>query len=248
MNEPTSPTAFELSVVIPAYNEAARLPAFLDAVLQWANEKNGRSTEVIVVDDGSADETARVVAQRMPQHPNLTLLKHDKNSGKGAAVRTGMRAARGRWRLFADADGATRMDQFKRLEEAIAGGAAIAIASREGKGTKVEASALRRFLGRWFNRAVRAGAVHGIRDTQCGFKLFATPEAQALFVLQQENGFAFDVELLFLAQKHGIKVAEVPVDWTEIAGSKVSLLKDGLKMLKAVRRIKQRWKHGDYGD
>jgi dolichyl-phosphate beta-glucosyltransferase len=236
----TPPGSVELSVVIPAYNEAARLPAFLDSVLAYCREQCP-GAEIIVVDDGSGDDTAKLASR-----PGVRVLSHLRNAGKGAAVRTGMLAARGRLRLFADADGATSMDELAGLREAVERGADIAIASREGAGKRVEASALRRFLGRWFNRAVRMGSVKGIRDTQCGFKLFATPAAHALFSIAQEDGFAFDVELLLIAQRRGLKIAEVPVNWTEMPGSKVSLLRDGMRMLKAVRRIKKRWKRGEY--
>lgn len=230
----------DLSIVIPAYNEAARLPAFLAHVQAWA-QADGRDIEIIAVDDGSSDDTAQLASQA-----GVRVIRLEQNSGKGAAVRKGMLEATGGLRLFADADGATQMTELAALERAVAGGAEIAIASREGKGTVVQASALRRFLGRWFNRAVRMGAVKGIRDTQCGFKLFATERAIGLFKAAQENGFAFDVELLYLAQRQGIKITEVPVNWTEIPGSKVRLARDGWRMLKAVRRIRKRWRAGGY--
>lgn len=231
----------DLSIIIPAYNEAARLPAFLAHVQAWA-KNDGRDIEIVVVDDGSSDDTASLAAQA-----GARVISLERNSGKGAAVRRGMLEATGRWRLFADADGATQMTELAALEQAVAKGAEIAIASREGKGTVVQASALRRFLGRWFNRAVRMGAVKGIRDTQCGFKLFATERSVGLFRAAKEDGFAFDVEVLYLAQKQGIPIAEVPVNWTEIPGSKVRLARDGWRMLKAVRRIRKRWKAGHYG-
>lgn len=119
------------------------------------------------------------------------------------------------------------MEELTRLEEALANGAQVAIGSREGD-TLVECGPIRRFLGRWFNRAVRFGAVGGIRDTQCGFKLFDRPSALRLFGATQEDGYAFDVELLFLAQRWDIDVREIGVNWTEQAGSKVSLLPDGV--------------------
>lgn len=223
-------------MIIPAYNEAERLPVFLDSVLAWCREHEP-SFEVIVVDDGSSDDTVKLAMQR-----DVRVISHKQNAGKGAAVRTGMQAARGELRLFADADGATSMDELPTLLEADAD---VAIGSREGRDKRVDASALRRFLGRWFNRAVRMGAIKGIRDTQCGFKLFR-PAAHGLFEVAQEDGFAFDVELLLLAQNMDLSVKEVFVNWTEMPGSKVSLLRDGMKMLKAVRRIKKRWKHGEY--
>ena len=233
---PQTGAGVQLSVVIPAYNEAARLPVFLDSVLEWCGEHEP-SFEVIVVDDGSSDDTVKLAMQR-----DVRVISHERNAGKGAAVRTGMLAARGELRLFADADGATGMVELPALLHADAD---IAIGSREGRDKDVQASATRRFLGRWFNRAVRMGAVKGIRDTQCGFKLFRAP-AHGLFEIAQENGFAFDVELLLLAQRKGLSVAEVFVNWTEMPGSKVSLLRDGIRMLKAVRRIKKRWKTGEY--
>ena len=137
------------------------------------------------------------------------------------------------------------MEELTRLEEALANGAQVAIGSREGD-TLVECGPIRRFLGRWFNRAVRFGAVGGIRDTQCGFKLFDRPSALRLFGATQEDGYAFDVELLFLAQRWDIDVREIGVNWTEQAGSKVSLLPDGVRMLKAVQRIRSRWRAGEY--
>jgi dolichyl-phosphate beta-glucosyltransferase len=233
----TTGSGVTLSVIIPAYNEAARLPAFLDSLIAWCREHQP-SFEVIVVDDGSSDATAQLAAQR-----DVRVISHLKNAGKGAAVRTGMLAAKGRLRLFADADGATAMDELPALMKA---GGDIAIASREGADKLVQCSPLRRFLGRWFNRMVRMGSVKGIRDTQCGFKLFATAQAQALFEIAQEDGFAFDVELLLVAQRRGLSIAEVFVNWTEIPGSKVRLFRDGWRMLQAVRRIKKRWRRGEY--
>ncbi|MCC6574450.1 MAG: glycosyltransferase family 2 protein [Planctomycetes bacterium] len=235
----------DLSLVIPAFNEEMRLPAFLDASIAYLT-KSGRSFEIIVVDDGSRDGTQAVVQQRASLVKEVRLLALDRNSGKGAAVRAGMLAATGDLRLFADADGATTMDELARLEAALAAGADVAIGSREGKGTIVRASAIRRFLGRWFNRAVRLGALRGIRDTQCGFKLFKGGVAAKLFGMARESGFAFDVEILYLARKLGHKVAEVPVNWTEIPGSKVRLLRDGFRMLVQVQRIRRRWRSGEY--
>ncbi|MCF6227432.1 MAG: glycosyltransferase family 2 protein [Planctomycetes bacterium] len=235
----------KITVIIPSYNEEERLPVFLDHVLEFCKSFDG-GTEVLVVNDGSTDGTSKVVTDRCPEHPNLRLVEQPKNMGKGAAVRRGMLEGNGQWRLFADADGATQMDELASLIEAVENGAEIAIASREGGEKQVECSPLRRFLGRWFNRAVRMGSVKGIRDTQCGFKLFASEPALKLFEIAREDGFAFDVELLYLAQKRGIKVFEVPVNWTEIPGSKVSLVKDGWRMLKAVKRIKRAFRQGDY--
>jgi dolichyl-phosphate beta-glucosyltransferase len=227
----------ELSIIIPAYNEALRLPTFLDSVVNWCKAYQP-SSEIIVVDDGSGDDTAKLAVAR-----GVRVISHERNSGKGAAVRTGMLAAHGRLRLFADADGATGMAELPSLIQA---GGDIAVASREGADKLVECSPTRRFLGRWFNRLVRMGSVKNIRDTQCGFKLFATPRAHALFEIAQEDGFAFDVEVLLIAQRKQFEIHEVFVNWTEIPGTKVRLFRDGWRMLKAVRRIKKRWRSGDY--
>lgn len=233
----------ELSLIIPAYNEAVRLPPFLDSALAWLAASK-MSHEVIVVDDGSTDGMAALLEMR--SDPRFVLIRQPANRGKGAAVRTGMQAARGRVRMFADADGATTMEELPALLGAVNAGADIAIASREGGNKVVKVSAVRKFLGRWFNRVVRMGAVRGLRDTQCGFKLYANARAWGLFELAREDGYAFDVEVLFLAQKHGLKIAEVPVNWTEIPGSKVSVWRDGMRMLRAVRRVKRRWRNGGY--
>lgn len=232
-----------LSIIIPAFNEAARLPRFLATALPWL-DAHEPSFEVIVLDDGSHDDTSG--AARATGHPALRVIRHRRNAGKGAAVRTGMLAARGELRLFADADGATELAELPALRAAIAGGAQIAIASREGGGKRVEVSLFRRTLGRTFNRVVRMGMLPGIRDTQCGFKLFAGPAAWGLFEKLHEPGYAFDVELLFLASQLGLSVAEVPVNWTAIPGSKVNVWADGLRMLRAVRRVKRRWREGGY--
>lgn len=242
--ESQSPPVPDLSVVIPAFNEEDRLPVYLDAVHEYLR-RDGRSFEVIVVDDGSSDETARRVRDRAAELTGLRLIRHAANAGKGAAVRTGMRHGRGRMRLFTDADGATPISELADLERAIESGHDVAVGSREVRGKRVRSSPLRRFMGRWFNRVVRAGAVKGVRDTQCGFKLFA-PAALELFELQREDGFVFDVELLYLAQRKGLKVAEVPVNWNDQPGSKVRLLRDGYRMIRGVARIRRRWRNGDY--
>lgn len=237
--------AVELSLVIPAFNEERRLPSFLDAAICHL-AASGRAFEIIVVDDGSSDGTRSVVQERAVRHAQVRLLALPRNRGKGAAVRAGMLAACGRLRLFADADGATAITELARLETALASGHDIAIGSREGTGTVVTARPIRRFLGRWFNRAVRLGAVDGIRDTQCGFKLFRDQAAVRVFSLCREEGYAFDVEALYLARKFGLAIVEVPVNWTEIAGSKVRLLRDGLRMLWQVLRVRLRRLTGGY--
>ncbi len=231
----------DLSIVIPAFNEERRLPAFLDDCLAWCR-RSSRNVEILVVNDGSSDRTADVALGRS----TVRVINLERNSGKGAAVRTGMLNARGRLRLFADADGATPIAEISRLEEAVAAGADVAIGSRIGTGITVRTSKVRRLVGRGFNTAVRLGGVRGIKDTQCGFKLFTTAAAQRLFGASRENGYAFDVELLFLARKLGLGVAEVPVNWAEMPGSKVRVARDGLSMVGQIMRMRWRWWVGGY--
>lgn len=230
-----------LSVVIPAYNEAERLPAFLDSSIAWLRDHLPRY-EIIVVDDGSDDGTSELALG----FDGVRVLQHIQNSGKGAAVRTGMREARGDFHLFADADGATQMREVTKLTRGVERGAEIAIGSREGEGVKVEVSPFRKISGRWFNRVLRMGTLDGIRDTQCGFKLFTKDASQRLFASAVEDGFAFDVEVLLLARAWGMEIDEIPVNWAEQEGSKVRVVRDGWRMLKAVERIRLRLSSGVY--
>ena len=229
----------DLSIVIPAYNEELRLPRYLEVVTNYLQER-GNDYELIVVDDGSSDGTANMVEESRKANPRLQLVRLPENCGKGAAVRAGMCAARGRLRLFADADGATPIRELERLEREIAGGADIAIGSRalQDETTKVVGKVHRKVMGTIFNLMVQTMAVPGIHDTQCGFKLFTSQAAAALFSLQRIDDFGFDVELLYLARKNGLRVIEVPVNWTDVSGTKVKVGRDSLKMFVDVVTIR----------
>ena len=220
------------SVVIPAYNEALRLPAYLADVVAYFDGRD-EPYEVLVVDDGSADETAARVREAQAVHPSVTLHRLAVNRGKGFAVRAGMRAARGALRLMADADGATPIGEVKRLEAAIQSGADVAVGSRALPDPSVSRQVRlhRKVSGEIFNALVRLLSVGGISDTQCGFKLFRGPAAEALFGELQTAGFGFDVELLLLARRRGYRVVEVAINWADQPGSKVGVLKDGPRML-----------------
>ena len=235
------------SVVIPAYNEEKRLPTYLHEILPYFDGR-GETYEVIVVDDGSQDRTASVVERFQTDAPSVRLIKLAENRGKGCAVRTGMLEARGRLRLFTDADGATPIRELEKLERAIAAGADIAVGSRTRRDPTrtVETRAFRKLGGALFNIAVRSLGVTGITDTQCGFKLFRTPVAQALFSVLQCNGFSFDVEMLFLGQQWKYRIAEIPVQWTEQAGSKVHVVRDGLRMLYDTWTVRRKYYRGFY--
>ena len=237
----------DLSIVIPAYNEEGRLEPTLRAYFDYCR-RTRRSVEMLVVDDGSRDGTSAVVEELSHEFPELRLIRLAENRGKGHAVRSGVVNARGRLILFADADGATPLAEVERLEEAIAGGADVAIGSRamSGDGVLVTARPLRRIMGRAFHRLVEALTVRNIHDTQCGFKLFRGQVAQQLFARMRMNGFSFDVEVLMMAQRQGHRIAEVPVNWTHQPGSKVNLVLDSARMARDLFVIRGRYVRGEY--
>jgi dolichyl-phosphate beta-glucosyltransferase len=228
-------------VVIPAYNEAQRLPAYLSEVVAYFDGR-GEPYEVIVVDDGSADETAARVLEAQAIHQAVTLHRLAENRGKGFAVRAGMRAARGGLRLMADADGATPIAEIKRLETVIQAGADLAVGSRALPDPSVrrEVQIHRKLSGEIFNFFARRMGVGDVTDTQCGFKLFRGAVAEALFGELETTGFGFDVELLMLARRRGYRVVEVAINWADQPGSKVDVLRDGPRMLAQIVRARVR--------
>ncbi|HEY0481503.1 MAG TPA: dolichyl-phosphate beta-glucosyltransferase [Kofleriaceae bacterium] len=232
-----------LSIIIPAYNEERRIGATLERVTRYLDAR-GSGYELIVVDDGSRDATRDTVAQVAGDHPRVRLLALPHNAGKGAAVRAGVLASRGRAVLFSDADLSTPIEELERLEAALGAGADIAIGSRSAPGeVERRQPLLRRLQGRGFHLVVRAlgfGVVTAIRDTQCGFKLFRGPVARVLFRELTLTGFAFDVELLELAHKR-FALCEVPVAWTHADGSKVRPGIDAARMLRDLVRIRWGW-------
>ena len=221
-------TAPRWSVVIPAFNEARRLPSYLDDVVSFF-EGRGEPYEVIVVDDGSTDDTPALVEARVRELASVRLLRLPVNAGKGAAVRAGMLAARGVYRLFTDADGATPIAEVKRLEPALLAGADVVIGSRVLVDPSVSVAALphRVAAGRVFNWLVARLGLRSVADSQCGFKVFSAAAAERLFVGLRTRGFGFDVELLLSAQAAGYRVVEVPVNWADQPGSKVGVLRHG---------------------
>jgi dolichyl-phosphate beta-glucosyltransferase len=227
--------------VIPAFNEAGRLPPYLAEVVAYFDGR-GEPYEVLVVDDGSADGTAEAVTAVARAHPSVRLLRQERNQGKGAAVRRGMLAARGERRLFSDADGATPIVELKRLEAALAAGADIAIGSRARLDPAVSVVARwhRVLAGRIFSWLMGRVALRDVIDSQCGFKAFTAAAATELFGRLHTRGFGFDVELLLLAQAAGYRIAEVAVNWTDQPGSKVGLATDGPRMLWDVARARLR--------
>lgn len=228
-----------LSIIIPAYNEESRLPSYLASILEYLEQKE-ISYEIIVVDDGSQDSTAEVIARFTLENSRVQLIRLPHNRGKGYAVKAGMLKASGRLRLFADADGATPISEFERLLKVVNSGADVAIASRALRDATctVNAHLHRKVIGAVFNFIVTALTVKGIHDTQCGFKLFTAEAANMVFPFQRIDDFGFDVEILFLCQQNGYRIAEVAVNWTDIAVSKVRLVRDSFHMFTDIFRIR----------
>lgn len=227
-----------LSVIIPAYNEERRLPATLESVHAFLSSW-GKSFETVVVDDGSTDGTTEVVQEFAKHHDGIRLLSYSPNQGKGHAVRTGMLAAAGELLLLNDADGSSPIEELVRLEAAISAGSDVAIGSRAKPDPERQVKALlhRKYIGNTFNLIVQSLLLPGIYDTQCGFKMFRTEVAQDLFSVSRLNGYAFDVELLYIAKRRGYKVSEIAIDWANVEGSKVNVLTDSPRMLIDVMRI-----------
>ena len=237
-----------LSVIVPAYNEETRLRDTIGQVVTEL-ESMGLTWEVLVVNDGSLDATSRVAADWCQRDSRVRLLDRE-HAGKGAAVRAGMLAAQGEWRFLADADLSMPIAQLRRFVTApVASPAApIAVGSREATGARrINEPFSRHAIGRLFNALAQALLVDGIRDTQCGFKLFSRQAAETLFPLQRLDGFGFDVEILALAQRAGFAIREVPIDWHWVPASKVTLRSGGTAFADLVR-IKWNLVRGVYGD
>ncbi len=238
-----------VSIVVPAYNEAAHIGRCLESIGAFAAAWD-RPVEIIVVDDGSADATAAIVESFPAQGPAVRLLRHERNLGKGAAVRTGFRAAGGEIVLFTDVDLSAPITEAPRLVDPIAAGRYdIVIGSRaiDPSHVKLHQSLFRRAAGRVFNRLVRLTAGLDFHDTQCGFKAFRRTAAAGLFERQRVGGFAFDVELLFLASRSGLRILEVPVEWSHHQDSRVSLVHHTPGMLADLCRIRWHYWRGTYG-
>ncbi len=228
-----------LSVVVPAYNESHRLGASLRRMVEYLDGR-GEPWEILVVDDGSTDDTPDQVRRVTADEPRCRLLQYDCNHGKGYAVRYGMVRAAGDFVLFSDADLATPIEELEQLLSAVRAGSPVAIGSRDIPGAKLERrqSAVRELGGKLFNRCVRLVAVPGIHDTQCGFKMFTRDACRQVFGMCRIDNFSFDVEALYLARRLGLSIAEVPVRWSHQEGSKVRFVRDAWRMLLTLVRIR----------
>ncbi len=236
----------DLSVVIPTYNEEWRLLPTIGAIATHVSSM-GLTWELIIADDGSTDATVELV--RALDLVNLRLLVAERNGGKGSAVRRGVRAARGRLVLFADADQSTPIEQLDRLIDPIASGRAdVAVGSRAAGASEVRSKRLlRRVLSRGLQLAVRAAFPLDIEDTQCGFKLFSADAAAELFGRQLIDGFSFDLEVLYLAHRRGFDVAEVAVEWIDAPGSTVDPGRVAIGFLRDLALIRWNDVRGRYG-
>jgi dolichyl-phosphate beta-glucosyltransferase len=228
----------ELSVVIPAFNEAERLGPSLDRALAYL-ERRGASFELLVVDDGSGDATGEVAAAYAGR--GVRLLTLPANRGKGAALRTGVLATSGEEVLLSDADFSTPIDELAKLERRLAE-AELVLGSRAVPGAELRERQpfYREVMGKTFNRLIRLLGVRGIHDTQCGFKLLRGGIARELFAAMEIDGFAYDVELVWLAQRRGYRVVEVGVVWAHSDGSKVDPLRSSLAMFRDVLSLRRR--------
>ncbi len=228
------------SIVIPAYNESARLGATLEKVLAYVHAQ-GCDAEIIVVNDGSRDNTADIVRTFSAKDPALRLVENPGNRGKGYSVRNGMLHARGGIVLFSDADLSSPIEEAPKLLEALDAGADIAIGSRWLRAeTQTQRQPLhRQIFGRIFNLMLRVTLGLQFKDTQCGFKAFRQAAVQAIFPLQKIERWGFDPEVLFLARKFKFKVQEIPVVWGHSGGTRINPLVDGSRMFLEMLRI--RW-------
>ncbi len=235
------------SIVIPAYNESTRIPATLESVVGCIRAR-GWNAEVLVVNDGSSDATAAVVRAFAERAPEVRMLENPGNRGKGYSVRSGMLQAQGQIVLFTDSDLSAPIEEAERLFAAIAEGADIAIGSRWlDRDRQTQRQPLyRQFFGRCFNFVTRS--VMGLRfaDTQCGFKAFTRAAAQTVFQLQTIERWGFDPEILFIALKRGYWIIEVPVSWAHDERSRMSYLKDGMKMLEELAIVRWNALRGRY--
>ncbi|MGA7839664.1 MAG: dolichyl-phosphate beta-glucosyltransferase [Candidatus Acidiferrales bacterium] len=256
MNGPV--VAPELSIVIPAYNEEGRLGRALSRIREYfagrsvppgvAPEISLNQLEILIVDDGSKDGTAHIAEEWAQEMPGLRLVSNRENRGKGYSVRHGMLEARGRLALFTDADLSSPIEEIEKLLAAIAAGNDIAIGSRalDRSLISIHQSRHRELGGIVFNGLVRVVTGLPFHDTQCGFKLFRREPARIIFEQQRIKRFGFDPEILFLAKRHNLRIAEVPVRWAHDPATKVQVLRDSLMMFRELVAIRTNWLLGRY--
>jgi dolichyl-phosphate beta-glucosyltransferase len=230
----------DLSVVVPAYNEEGRLEPGLRRAVEYLRGR-GRPFELLVIDDGSRDATSAVAAAFAAE--GVRVIRHERNRGKGAAVRTGVVASRGARVLISDADFSTPIEEVEKLEARLGDGTPLVIGSRGMDSSQVRQHQpfYREMMGRTFNLIIRLIGVRGIRDTQCGFKLAVGDAGRSLFSSLTLDGFAWDVEMIWLARRRGYGIAEVGVVWVNSPDSRVDPIRSSLAMLRDV--VLMRFRH-----
>jgi dolichyl-phosphate beta-glucosyltransferase len=242
---PESTTTCFLSIIVPAYNEAKRLPNSLPQIIEFVRGQD-YPIEVIVVDDGSTDQTADIVREFQKEVSFITLLQVE-HGGKGHAVRAGMMQANGEYLFLCDSDLSMPIGEITKFLPPALDGYDVAIASREIEGAhRYNEPAYRHLMGRVFNLIVRVLAVYGIHDTQAGFKCFQRDAARQLFPLQSIDGWGFDVEILFVAQSHGMRIVEVPINWYYANRSQVRPIQDTYNMFREVLKVRLNAWQGRY--
>ena len=240
----------QLSIIIPAYNEEQRLPRTLARIREYFGESHiaPEDLEIIVVDDGSTDKTLQIARALTDEIPQLRCISNPGNRGKGYSVKHGMLEARGEVGLFTDADLSSPIEECQKLFEAIEAGNDIAVGSRALDRSLIAThqSRFREVAGMIFNGFVRLFTGLPIYDTQCGFKAFDLSVSRKIFQEQRVDDFGFDPEILFLAKKYGLRIAEVPVRWAHDEGTKVHMLRDSALMLAGLVRMRWNWFRGLY--
>ncbi len=234
-----------LSIIMPAHNEEHRLPPSLERIDAFLKTQP-YTAEVIVIENGSRDRTADVTRAFTAAHPYVRLLEVQ-TRGKGLAVKAGMLAARGEYRFICDVDLSMPIEEITHFLPPEVDGYDLVIATREGKGaTRIGEPEYRHLMGRVNNWIIKLMAVRGFEDTQCGFKMFTREAAEDLFGVQRMTGIGFDVELIFIAQKRGYQIREMPITWYYDPDSRMRLVQDSLNMLRELWEIRQNWRKGLY--
>ena len=235
-----------LSIIIPAHNEQNRLPATLEKIVHFLQQQ-AFTGEILVVENGSTDNTYQIAQQFAQQHPNIAVFQSEK--GKGAAVQHGMLKARGQYRFMCDADLSMPVEEITKFLPPQLQDFDIAIASREARGAvRYNEPSYRHLGGRGINFLIQTLILPGLNDTQCGFKCFRAEVAEDLFGRQTLSGWSFDIELLYVARRHGYRIVEIPIQWYHFSDSKVSALRDALRMIRDIFRIHANARRGLYGD
>jgi glycosyltransferase involved in cell wall biosynthesis len=234
-----------LSIVIPAHNEESRLPRTLGQIFSFL-ENQSYSSEVVIVENGSSDRTLELAYEFASRHSNLTVI-HEEQRGKGNAVRRGMLEAHGEYRFICDADLSMPIEEVQKFIPPMLNNFDLAIGSREAPGAiRFNEPPYRHWGGRAINLVIRLLILPGLNDTQCGFKCFRAEIAEDLFRQQTLMGWSFDIELLYLARRKGLRIVEIPIRWYFDADSKVNAIRDALHMISDIFRIHMNALRGRY--